>query len=98
MNQAASLLRSPPEGGIMTRSVSCNQCSLSPICLPLAVAPDQLEELDRIMQRGRPLKRGEHLFRAADDFHSVYAVRSGALKTYAVSDDGDEQVLSLIHI
>jgi|TARA_R100000656_G_scaffold117629_1_gene91067 CRP/FNR family transcriptional regulator, anaerobic regulatory protein len=92
MNQAASLLRSPPEGGIMTRSVSCNQCSLSPICLPLAVAPDQLEELDRIMQRGRPLKRGEHLFRAADDFHAVYAVRSGALKTYAVSDDGDEQV------
>lgn len=76
----------------MTRSVSCNQCSLSPICLPLAVAPDQLEELDRIMQRGRPLKRGEHLFRAADDFHAVYAVRSGALKTYAVSDDGDEQV------
>ncbi|HBL88055.1 MAG TPA: Crp/Fnr family transcriptional regulator, partial [Alcanivorax sp.] len=76
----------------MTRSVSCNQCSLSPICLPLAVAPDQPEELDRIMQRGRPLKRGEHLFRAADDFHAVYAVRSGALKTYAVSDDGDEQV------
>ena len=41
----------------MTRSVSCNQCSLSPICLPLAVAPDQLEELDRIMQRGLVLGR-----------------------------------------
>ena len=35
----------------MTRSVSCNQCSLSPICLPLAVAPDQLEELDRIIEQ-----------------------------------------------
>ena len=76
----------------MTRNVSCNQCSLSPICLPLAVAPDQLEQLDRIMQRGRPLKRGEYLFRAADDFHAVYAIRSGALKTYSFSDDGDEQV------
>ena len=76
----------------MPHHVSCNDCSLSPICLPLAVAPAQLDELDRIIYRGRPLKRGEHLFRAADDFQSVYAVRSGALKTYVLSDDGEEQV------
>ncbi|HCE39346.1 MAG TPA: Crp/Fnr family transcriptional regulator, partial [Alcanivorax sp.] len=76
----------------MPRTVSCNDCSLSPICLPLAVAPAQLDQLDQIIQRGRPLKRGEHLFRAADDFNSVYAVRSGALKTYVLSDEGEEQV------
>lgn len=76
----------------MSHHVSCNDCSLSPICLPLAVAPAQLDELDRIIHRGRPLKRGEHLFRAADDFQAVYAVRSGALKTYVLSDEGDEQV------
>jgi len=56
------------------------------------VAPAQLDELDRIIHRGRPLKRGEHLYRAADDFQAVYAVRSGALKTYVLSDEGDEQV------
>ena len=71
----------------VSHHVSCNDCSLSPICLPLAVAPAQLDQLDRIIHRGRPLKRGEHLFRATDGFDSVYAVRSGALKT-----------LSLIHI
>lgn len=76
----------------MSQHVSCNDCSLSPICLPLAVAPAQLDELDRIIHRGRPLKRGEHLYRAADDFQAVYAVRSGALKTYVLSDEGDEQV------
>mgnify|MGYP000651610173 CR=1 FL=1 len=76
----------------MSHHVSCNDCSLSPICLPLAVAPAQLDQLDRIIHRGRPLKRGEHLFRATDRFDSVYAVRSGALKTYVVSDDGEEQV------
>lgn len=91
MTYAASLIRSQ-EGGAMPRTVSCNDCSLSPICLPLAVAPAQLDQLDHIIQRGRPLKRGEHLFRAADDFHSVYAVRSGALKTYVLSDEGEEQV------
>lgn len=76
----------------MTRSVSCNDCSLSPICLPLAVAPAELNQLDTIIHRGRPLKRGEYLFRAAEPFTSVFAVRSGALKTYETSVEGDEQV------
>ncbi|MEY1661964.1 fumarate/nitrate reduction transcriptional regulator Fnr [Isoalcanivorax beigongshangi] len=76
----------------MTVRVSCNDCSLSQICLPLAVEPEQLDELDRMIRRGRPLKRGEHLYRAADSFEAVYAVRSGALKTYSMSEEGDEQV------
>ncbi|EKF74046.1 transcriptional regulator Anr [Alcanivorax hongdengensis A-11-3] len=76
----------------MSRHVSCNDCSLSPICLPLAVAPAQLNELDNIIHRGRPLRRGEHLYRAADTFTAVFAVRSGALKTYVISDEGEEQV------
>lgn len=76
----------------MSSRVSCNDCSLSAVCLPLAVDVDELDELDSIMLRGRPLKRGEHLYRAADPFTSVYAVRSGALKTYVLSEDGDEQV------
>lgn len=76
----------------MSHNVSCNDCSLSPVCLPLAVEPTQLNQLDEIIHRGRPLKRGEHLFRSGDTFQSVYAVRSGALKTYAISSDGEEQV------
>ena len=76
----------------MSQHVSCSECSLSPVCLPLAVAPAQLDQLDNIIHRGRPLKRGEHLFRASDTFESVYAVRSGAIKTYVLSDQGDEQV------
>lgn len=72
--------------------VSCNDCSLSAVCLPLAVDVVELEQLDNIILRGRMLKRGEHLYRAADNFESVYAVRSGAMKTFVLSEDGDEQV------
>lgn len=79
-------------GAGMVSNVSCNDCSLSAVCLPLAVSPTQLNRLDDIIRRGRPLKRGEHLYRAADEFRSVYAVRSGALKTYSLSEDGEEQV------
>ena len=79
-------------GKNMTQRVSCNDCSLSAVCLPLAVTPGQLDELDNIIRRSRPLKRGEHLFRAADPFESVFAVRSGAVKSYALSEEGEEQV------
>lgn len=51
-----------------------------------------MDNLDRIIQRGRPLRKGGHLFRQGDDFASVYAVRSGALKAYRMTDDGREQV------
>ncbi len=51
-----------------------------------------MDRLDEIIQRGRPVHRGDHIFREEDDFTSIYAVRSGALKTYAVTEDGREQV------
>jgi CRP/FNR family transcriptional regulator len=56
------------------------------------VAPDEIDQLDDMLKRGRPMRRGEHLYRASEPFNSVYAVRSGAIKTYSISEDGDEQV------
>ncbi len=76
----------------MAHTVSCNDCSLSSVCLPLAVAPDQVDELDRILKRGRSLKTGEHLYNARDAFRSVYAVRSGAIKTYNLTEEGEQQI------
>lgn len=51
-----------------------------------------MDALDEIVKRGRPLKKGEFLFRQGDAFDSVYAVRSGALKTFSLSDGGEEQI------
>lgn len=71
---------------------SCNDCSLSPICLPLAVDEDDLARLDSIIQRARPLRRGEHVYRENAPFQSIYAVRAGAVKAYTTTDTGEEQV------
>ena len=73
-------------------AVSCNNCRLSGICLPLALESDEIVRLDNIVQRGRPLQKSHHLFREGDVFTSVYAVRSGAEQTYSITDAGDEQV------
>lgn len=72
--------------------VACKSCSLYHLCLPMSIEDDELDELERIIRRRRPLARGEHLFRMQDDFHSVYVVRAGSLKTYTTSEDGQEQI------
>ncbi|MCQ4319074.1 fumarate/nitrate reduction transcriptional regulator Fnr [Stutzerimonas stutzeri] len=71
---------------------NCNDCSLSGLCLPLSLNRQDMESLDEIVKRGRPLKKGETLFRQGDPFSSVFAIRSGALRTFSVTDAGEEQI------
>lgn len=70
----------------------CKDCSLATLCLPLSLNMEDMNSLDEIVKRGRPLKKGEFLFRQGDVFDSVFAVRSGALKTFSLSDSGEEQI------
>ena len=72
--------------------VNCGNCRLNSICLPLALESDDIQQLDEIIQRSKPLQKSQHLYREGDDFQSVYAVRSGTLKAYKTTDDGREQV------
>ena len=71
---------------------NCKDCSLSGLCLPLSLNMQAMESLDEIVKRGRPLKKGETLFRQGDAFNSVFAIRSGALRTFSVTDAGEEQI------
>jgi len=72
--------------------VACNECSLHQLCLPRSINGSDLEKLDNIIERKKPLKRNEHLFQMGSSFHSIYVVRSGSLKTYSPTVDGQEQV------
>ncbi|AYC32647.1 fumarate/nitrate reduction transcriptional regulator Fnr [Pseudomonas cavernae] len=72
--------------------VNCKDCSLASLCLPLSLNFEDMDSLDEIVKRGRPLKKGEFLFRQGDAFGSVFAVRAGSLKTFSLSDDGEEQL------
>ncbi len=73
--------------------VACQECSLNEICLPVGIDFDDMEQLDAIIDRKRPLARGDHLFQVGDHLRTIYAVRSGSLKTYSTSEDGQEQVM-----
>lgn len=71
---------------------ACSDCSLYQLCLPVTLDPEDVEQLDDIVQRRRPLHRGEYLYRTEDPFRAIYAVRAGALKTSIVSYSGEEQI------
>lgn len=72
--------------------VACKDCGLFQLCLPVGIDGADLELLDSIIKRRRPIKRGEHLFQVGDPFQAIYAVRSGSIKTYVPTEDGYEQV------
>lgn len=72
--------------------MSCTQCRLGKICLPVALNGNDIVKLDEIVKRGRVLQKGEHIYRTNDPFHAVFAIRSGHVKTYRITDDGEEQI------
>ncbi|MFV3307873.1 fumarate/nitrate reduction transcriptional regulator Fnr [Pseudomonas sp. NY15181] len=76
--------------------VNCHACSLSRLCLPASLTDGEVAELDRIVRRNRPLHKGEYLFRAGEPMRQVFALRSGALKTYLLEASGDQQVTGFV--
>lgn len=76
----------------MALSTACKNCSLHPLCLPLALSVEDMDSLDSIIKRGRPIQKGEHLFYQGDEFNAIYAVRTGTIKTYTLTNEGEEQI------
>ncbi len=73
----------------------CQSCSLFELCMPMGLAEGDLDKLDSIIKRRRPVEKGEYLYRVGNPFTSVYAVRSGSLKTFTSTRDGRDQIISL---
>lgn len=73
-------------------AATCLNCRLSDLCLPITLKKSEIVQLDEIIERNRPLRKGEHLHRQKDKFHSIYAVRSGSFKSYILGPDGQSRV------
>ena len=72
--------------------ITCGSCNLREMCLPGGVCLDELQRVENIVYARRRVKRGEALFKAGDEFNSVYAIRSGFFKTSLIDNDGRDQV------
>ena len=87
----------PKKSGINVISLSsikaaCKECTLGELCLPLGLNETDVGALDRAIKRRRILKKGELVYRFGDPLRSLYAVKSGAVKTTGLMEDGRAQV------
>jgi CRP/FNR family transcriptional regulator len=72
--------------------ISCNNCSISQLCLPVTLNESEMGKLDDIIERKKPFHKGDLLFEAGKSLNSLFAVRSGSFKSYTISEQGDEQI------
>ena len=72
---------------------SCGHCSLQQLCLPAGITSQDLQRLDDIVRKRRPIARGEWLFRLGEPLTSVYVARDGAFKTVSIDEEGEEQII-----
>jgi len=72
--------------------ISCLQCSINTICFPSGLDLNIRDELYDILNHPPALERGDILFRTGAPMKGIYAIRSGAIKTYITDENGFEQV------
>ena len=73
-------------------AIHCQDCSISQLCIPFSLSDNELDQLDNIIERKKPIQKGEALFKAGDELKSLYAIRSGTIKSYTITEQGDEQI------
>ncbi|WP_150138531.1 FNR family transcription factor [Candidatus Enterovibrio escicola] len=72
--------------------IHCQDCSISQLCIPFTLSESELNQLDKIIERKKPIQKGQPLFQAGDQLRSLYAIRSGTIKSYTITEQGDEQI------
>jgi CRP/FNR family transcriptional regulator len=72
--------------------IHCQNCSLSELCIPFSLNNQELDSLDDIINRKRPIHKGDKVFNDGEKLHSLYAIRSGTFKTFTIDENGEEQI------
>lgn len=71
---------------------ACSNCNMQELCMPIGMDAEEISLLDGLVSKRVSIKRGAALFRVGDAFHSLFAIRSGFLKTTVFSESGQGQV------
>src|SRR5665213_2124790 len=87
----ATKCRSAPSVGVIAPK-GCGACAMRNVCVPSEMSDPELTRFEDYLHVRRRIRTGQHLYRAGDTSHSLYAIRSGFIRTSTVSDDGREHV------
>lgn len=81
------------KGQNSTCAIHCQNCSISQLCIPFSLNDFELHQLDNIIERKKPVQKSQLLLQAGANLTSLYAIRSGTLKSYTISETGEEQII-----
>lgn len=70
----------------------CHVCDSRGGCLGSQLL-DSPEARQQLVQAKKINRKGDHIFREGEDSDAFFVVRSGSIKSYLVTEDGEEQVL-----
>jgi CRP/FNR family transcriptional regulator len=71
---------------------SCSYCSVRRLCLPHGVNDDDLQTVEKLVGNRPHYEKGDHIFHQSSKFSSLFAIKSGSVKTFGVTRDGKEQI------
>ncbi len=58
----------------------------------MMLSSSEIESLDDIIQRNKSIEKGDKVYSVGEKFTHIYAIRSGFLKSYCISESGEEQI------
>ncbi len=77
---------------INNSSIKCKNCNINQLCLPYSLNGQDMDRLDQLIERKKPLQKNASLFSSSDPLLSLFAVRSGSFKSYNLDQNGDQQI------
>ena len=87
-----SSLRAKRDEDAARQRARCSACNLRDLCIPCGLDGTDMELISDSVYTRKRIKRGDTLYRSGEVFASIYAVRSGFLKSSVVLEDGRDQV------
>ncbi|QIZ76589.1 FNR family transcription factor [Ferrimonas lipolytica] len=76
----------------LCNEIHCHNCSMKSLCIPFSLNLNDIDDLDSIIERKRPIHKGDLLFQSGQPLKSLYAIRSGSIKSYTITESGEEQI------
>lgn len=73
-------------------AIYCQDCSISQLCILFTLNEHELDQLDNIIERKKLIQKGQTLFKAGDELKLLYAICFGTIKSYTITEQGDEQI------
>ena len=81
-----------PDISLPSLRIACSNCNLRELCLPTDITASEMAQLEDLTSMKRAYRRGDYLYRCGEPLQSLYAIRTGFLKTQVLHEDGREQV------